>query len=158
MIPYSYLYDQNWQSIFSYFIKKIRDSPFNPKVSHSETESIANRGKRRCRWRDTDDSQIRRRRISPKGDKFAPLIRDSSPKNLTFLSTYTDPRVVPNLYEFLSSVEYKIYFMECWQPNSCRYSHWLLLYFFSILWKSMATSNCYQHSSKLCFHRRFCTA
>jgi len=30
------------------------------------------------------------------------------------LSSFTHPHVVPNLYKFLSSVEVKIYFEECW--------------------------------------------
>ncbi len=81
------------------------DEEKNIKVSQSEAgrvHSFAKRGKKRYRWRDTDDSQIRRLRptppsppqkvftdlhdsrewpisrwklwISPKGDKFAPLI------------------------------------------------------------------------------------
>ncbi len=43
MIPYSYLYDQNWQSIFSYFRghKENNWEPgagLDPKVSQSEAE------------------------------------------------------------------------------------------------------------------------
>ncbi len=93
-------------------IKKIRDRPHRCGL-RPQGKPIRDRvgrvhschcqqGKRRCRWRDTDDSQIRRwhipplllnfffltdlhdsrewpisrwkRRISPKGDKFAPLM------------------------------------------------------------------------------------
>jgi len=37
---------------------------------------------------------------------ISPLILDGSPKNENFI-TYTHPHVVPNLFEFLSSVEHK---------------------------------------------------
>ncbi len=42
---------------------------------------------------------------------------------MAILSSFTRARVVPNLYDFLSSVEHKIiYFEECFDP--CNESHW----------------------------------
>jgi len=42
------------------------------------------------------------------------------PPKMKILSLFTDPQVVANLYEFLSSAEHKgRYFEERFEPNSC---------------------------------------
>ncbi len=56
---------------------------------------------------------------------------------MTILS-FTDPHVVPNLYEFLSYIEHKIYFEEPdsgWFPLTSIVGN-------EILWKSMGTNKC----------------
>ncbi len=53
--------------------------------------------------------------------------------------SFAHPPLVSNLYEFLSSVEHKRrYFKECFVTKQLP----VVIQFFVILWKSMATVNC----------------